>query len=139
VLARHSTPSLTIGIYAKASLHDITSALDALPDLESKAPKGDAAKLAGTGTDGQTRNRPSLQFPYGGDGSGRELSVAGEHDTVNNYSEHVLSMERNSLENKASDASGRVLSGSDIECRRWDSNPHGGSPLEDFKSSVHFA
>jgi integrase len=33
VLARHSTPSLTIGIYAKASLHDISSAVDALPDL----------------------------------------------------------------------------------------------------------
>ena len=33
VLARHSTPTLTIGIYAKASLHDIKGAVEALPDL----------------------------------------------------------------------------------------------------------
>ena len=32
-LARHSSPSLTIGIYAKASLHDIQGAVEALPDL----------------------------------------------------------------------------------------------------------
>ena len=35
VLARHSTPSLTIGIYAKASLHDISGEVDALPDPPS--------------------------------------------------------------------------------------------------------
>ena len=32
-LARHSTPSLTIGIYAKASLHDISGAVERLPDV----------------------------------------------------------------------------------------------------------
>ena len=31
-LARHSTPSLTIGIYAKTSLHDIQGAVEKLPD-----------------------------------------------------------------------------------------------------------
>src|SRR5690606_22427320 len=30
-LARHSTPTLTIGRYAHARLHDLTAALDALP------------------------------------------------------------------------------------------------------------
>ena len=34
MLARHSTPTLTIGIYAKASRHDIAAAVAALPNLE---------------------------------------------------------------------------------------------------------
>ena len=32
-LARYSTPVLTIGVYAKASLHDIQGAVESLPDL----------------------------------------------------------------------------------------------------------
>jgi integrase len=60
VLARHSTPSLTIGIYAKASLHDISSAVDALPDLSPEAPAPEAT--AATGTDGRhIKTRPSLR------------------------------------------------------------------------------
>jgi hypothetical protein len=48
-LARHSTPVLTIGVYAKASLHDVQGAVEALPDLTpfSTAPEA----LAATGTD----------------------------------------------------------------------------------------
>ena len=49
-LARHSTPSLTIGIYAKASIHDLTGAVASLPDLAGPAP--DAARMAATGTAG---------------------------------------------------------------------------------------
>ena len=48
-LARHSTPSLTIGVYAKASLHDIKGAVANLPSL--KPEETDAAVLAATGTD----------------------------------------------------------------------------------------
>ena len=44
-------------------------------------------------------------------------------------------MERKTFENKGSDAQERVLSGCVSECRRWESNPHGGSPPEDFKST----
>ncbi len=51
-LARHSTPSLTIGVYAKASLHDIAGAVEALPDLGvTRHPTSEAA--AATGTDGR--------------------------------------------------------------------------------------
>jgi integrase len=50
VLARHSTPTLTIGIYAKASLHDIKGAVEALPDLTTDRPAPEA--LAATGTEG---------------------------------------------------------------------------------------
>jgi Phage integrase family len=49
-LARHSTPSLTIGIYAKASLHDINGAVEGLPDLNAPRPEPEA--LRKTGTDG---------------------------------------------------------------------------------------
>ena len=52
VLARHSTPSLTIGIHAKASLHAITGAVEALPDLTPTALDCEAGTLAATGTDG---------------------------------------------------------------------------------------
>src|SRR5512135_2604790 len=50
VLARHRTPSLTIGIYAKASLHDIRGAAESLPDPTPTAPRPEA--LAATGTEG---------------------------------------------------------------------------------------
>ncbi len=49
VLARHSTPSLTIGIYAKASLHDIVGAVESLPDLNGGRDRPEA--VAATGTD----------------------------------------------------------------------------------------
>ena len=65
-LARHSTPSLTIGIYAKASLHDISGAVDALPDLTPEAPAPEA--LAATGTARPTYRQtlcPSLAL-FGG-------------------------------------------------------------------------
>jgi hypothetical protein len=37
-LARHSTPVLTIGRYSHTRLHDLTGALDALPDLQPQEP-----------------------------------------------------------------------------------------------------
>jgi integrase len=49
-LARHSTAALTIGIYAKASLHDIQGAVENLPDLAGDHPRPEA--MAATGTDG---------------------------------------------------------------------------------------
>ena len=60
-LARHSTPSLTIGLYAKASLHDIGGAVDALPDLTPKQPVESEA-LAATGTYGATGTATSVQL-----------------------------------------------------------------------------
>jgi len=47
-LARHSTPTLTLGRYAHVQLVDQTRALDALPSIE--APRADVASLAATGT-----------------------------------------------------------------------------------------
>jgi hypothetical protein len=47
-LARHSTATLTIGVYARASLLDVTGALDALPNIEPIRPKAEAMKATGT-------------------------------------------------------------------------------------------
>jgi Phage integrase family len=58
-LARHSTPSLTIGIYAKASLHDINGAVENLPDLTAPAPKSESLRMTGTdGTVTRSATRP---------------------------------------------------------------------------------
>ncbi|MFI5454196.1 MAG: tyrosine-type recombinase/integrase [Isosphaerales bacterium] len=60
-LARHSSPSLTIGIYAKASLHDISGAVEALPDLTPSEPVREV--LAATGTDGGATNPSGATDP----------------------------------------------------------------------------
>ena len=53
-LARHSTPTLTIGRYAHARLHDLTAALDALPDLTTPpVTTATPAVMTATGTDGR--------------------------------------------------------------------------------------
>ncbi len=49
-----STPTLTIGRYSHARLHDLTAALDALPDLQPQDTKPETA--AATGTDGGGSN-----------------------------------------------------------------------------------
>jgi hypothetical protein len=51
LLARHSTPSLTIWIYPKASLHDIMGAVEGLPDLTRSTPSSESAVVAPAGTD----------------------------------------------------------------------------------------
>jgi site-specific recombinase XerD len=52
-LARHSSPSLTIGIYAKASLHDIAGAVESLPHLSDLKARIETLResLRMTGTD----------------------------------------------------------------------------------------
>ena len=39
-LARHSTPTLTLGVYAHVGLFDQTAALDALPDHPARRSRG---------------------------------------------------------------------------------------------------
>jgi site-specific recombinase XerD len=47
-LARHSNPQLTIGIYAKVSLHAINGAVESLPDLGALKPEPESLRLTGT-------------------------------------------------------------------------------------------
>src|SRR5262249_31066067 len=77
-LARHSTPTLTLGVYAHIGVFDQTAALDALPDLSTPAAGPEVDAMAATGTDGgRISQRFALPLPYAGDGSGREGSDAG--------------------------------------------------------------
>jgi hypothetical protein len=103
-LARHSTPSLTIGVYAKASLHDISGAVEGLPDLTTSRPAREIARA--TGTDGRINKRLAHNLPTGRDGSCRVLAVLGgdEHESGRSGGPPET------LENTAPDASCRPLS-----------------------------
>src|SRR5205823_4557929 len=71
-LARHSTPSLTIGVYAKASIHDLAGAVSGLPELTGPDNGPESAMMAATGTDGRRiSNRFAPHLPHSGDGLGR--------------------------------------------------------------------
>ena len=54
-LARHSTPTLTLGTYSHVGLFDHTAALVALSDLSEQPTRNEAASLPVTGTDGSAR------------------------------------------------------------------------------------
>ena len=60
-LARHSTPTLTIGRYAHARLHDLTRALDALPCVTR--PDHDRQTMRATGTHDATPGE-GFRNPY---------------------------------------------------------------------------
>jgi len=138
-LARHSTPSLTIGIYAKTSLHDIKGAVENLPDLTSGQTTREP--LAMTGTDGEFAHRSAFErdragvtnsaetgkddrpiskrfahyLPTGGDGLRGNPTDA----DVMVGSEAQASTESKPLKNKASDASGGNLKDADGNAPRW--------------------
>ena len=63
-LARHSTPTLTIGRYAHARLHDLTAALDSLPDLAMPPETKITPQAVATGTDAQGLKVDSLRGQY---------------------------------------------------------------------------
>ena len=50
-LARHSTPTLTIGRYSHARLHDLVGALDALPKLTTAQARSEPTLATGTDLD----------------------------------------------------------------------------------------
>ncbi len=55
--ARHSTPTLTIGRYSHTRLHDLTGALDALPDLNPRDERPTQERQRATGTYGDNAQR----------------------------------------------------------------------------------
>jgi integrase len=103
-LARHSTPTLTLGMYAHVGLYDQTSALDALPDQSQPDPAPEAATLPATGTHGPISKRLALHFPYGGDGTRRNLSVSVANDDLKAEPQPAMPMDRNPLEPSDLDA-----------------------------------
>jgi hypothetical protein len=129
-LARHSSPVLTIGIYAKASLLDITGAVDALPDLTPETPAPEA--MAATGTHGQhIDKRFTIPLPYSGDGSGRKPAQTGAM-ALGSRTESAWETERSQvLSLSGVDAASRALADPDVDCGRWESNPRGGNHTVD--------
>ncbi len=118
-LARHSTPVLTIGVYAKTSLHDVAGAVEALPNLTPSEPAREQEFMHATGTDGQDiRERFAEYLPNGEDGNGRDHSDTDRMTGLN----HQSSMTISSSENEDSDGAVQGHSGSDGERRRPDSN-----------------
>lgn len=131
-LARHSTPSLTFGVYAHIGLFDQSAALDGLPDLAPSAPASEPEAMAATGTDGQPISKLlALTLPLSGDGSGRNLSVTGGDEHPNERTSVVPLMPHNPLLEGALDDSCRPLSDPD-ERRGWDSNPRYGMTIQRF-------
>lgn len=106
-LARHSTPSLTIGLYAKASLHDIKGAVAALPDPGHEAPTSEA--LAATGTN--SGSALTAQGQRAGDGMGRDMSVIFTIDYANTASHSNATMAHNPHDSSDLDGSCRSESG----------------------------
>ncbi len=116
-LARHSTPTLTLGTYAHVGLFDQAAALDALPDQASNAPRTEPASLARTGTDpAGSLAAPGKRAP---DVSGRFESVPVVIGMGGGESGGMVSDGAETLEMSGSDASGRFQS----ERRGRDSNP----------------
>jgi integrase len=81
VLARHADPALTIGIYAKASLHDISGAVEALPDLTAAEPEQQVMKATGTdgragATQGATLNAEDAEATNPNTNDGNTLRIA---------------------------------------------------------------
>ena len=77
-LARHSTPVLTIGRYAHASLHDMTSGLEGLPGTPENSPSTEARSQAATGTEGPRIGVPlAHHLPTGRGGQRQELAGTG--------------------------------------------------------------
>ncbi len=95
-LARHSHPALTIGIYAKASIHD----------LSSPAPQPEAATLTATGTDGRIL---AAHWAGAEDGTRPDLSLAVVSDEWSTGSKAALSMGREPLEMSGDVAFSRPL------------------------------
>jgi site-specific recombinase XerD len=96
-LARHSTPVLTIGVYAKASLHDVKGAVESLPDPTATKSGSERAVLASTGTDGEHSSKRLLHpvsnsGPYNGPGMASTDAIA--------CFDNENSADRKSLENK---------------------------------------
>jgi integrase len=107
-LARHSTPTLTIGRYAHTRLHDLQGALDSLPNFSkpsSDAAQPEAVALPATGTDGpqttvvvntpktyddnraqrsaQQTERETVRFPAKGcEGSGEDAETSGRRKSM---------------------------------------------------------
>ncbi len=103
-LARHSTPTLTFGVYAHAEVADQTNALDALAGVS--APRSESKPVAGM--EARIKKQFALSLPYREDGTGHAASEAGETEPSKKGSFRHLTIRLKSMKKEALDASCRV-------------------------------
>ena len=109
-LARHSTPTLTLGTYSHIGIFDQSAALAALPGLDSNPPP-ESETASATGTAGRIIARnPAHYLPTEGDGSGRNVAGADVSGPTGIGPDTSLAMGRNPLHPKGVDAPSRLLS-----------------------------
>ena len=117
-LARHATPVLTIGVYAKTSLHDLADT-EKIRDLTLWEHAREWAPMLATGTDGQhIRERFAKYLPNGDDGNGQDNSDTDGMTGSDLQSSMIISSREN--EDSAGVVQGET--GSFSERRRRDSN-----------------
>jgi len=135
-LARHSTPTLTIGRYSHARLHDLTAALDALPDLTTPpATTTTAEAMAATGTDGdaaevswgqkwgQYNGKSTPEAANRGEWPNGCTTVGSDPDHGQDSISNVLAL-RDFARNEPQAANrGEKKKGGKGKRRRWESNP----------------
>ena len=117
-LARHSTPVLTIGTYARVSLNDEANALAGLPGTASK----DRQSMHATGTDGRAETPTELVQKTGFIlGHNTSLAVTSKtQDMSAGVCEENPHQMRESVDF--------------TDCPEWESNPHDRKRSQDFKS-----
>ncbi len=109
-LARHSTPTLTLGTYAHVGFADQTTALNGIPRAGANPPKA-IAESSPTGEPiRRVSMRPPLVFPYGGDGSRQAATETGEAEPPKKGSFRSLTIRLKSMKKEALDASCGVQS-----------------------------
>jgi len=129
-LARHSTPTLTLGVYSHIGLFDQTAALDALPDLSRPEPESEPSILAATGTDSIIPASQNLTAHLQRAGS---ADCRDDAQTVATPSSAPDSPpERARQENKAPAASCRQEPPT-AKRRGWDSNPRTACTVNGFQ------
>lgn len=125
-LARHSTPVLTLNVYAHVGTADQAGALNALPDLTRINGKPTGGPEAGP------ESCPSLahSLPIGGVRTIRRMTVKVGTRSIRRLKSRT---------SKTAEMSAFVANDRNFpECRRWESNPHSGYPETDFKSVRDF-
>ena len=105
-LARHSTPTLTLGVYTHIGMADQSAALNALP---SPALRPEGATPSESESDAPINKPFAHHLPTGGDGTGRDLADAVANADVKSEVFEPTSMSSNSQEALQLDISGRDL------------------------------
>jgi hypothetical protein len=105
-LARHSTPTLTLGVSAHVGIFDQTAALEALPALDGSPPALESQAMQATGTDRQRiSDRFAHYLPNGGSGEGQDSSVRVGNEDMSTGSDTIIMMGCNPLEASGLDGS----------------------------------